>query len=166
MKIIKDLLSKKDFKVVQDSLMSEDFPWYYRDKETGRKEDGEYFSHNFYRHSIGGRSQWYYVVEPILSRLNISTLLFIRANLSINKNVPLHSRFHTDLKDPNATTAIFYVNTNNGMTLVQTSDGVIKSPAEENKIIIFNAQTFHHSVRQTDTKQRIVINFGFYGKKD
>ena len=164
MKIIKNLLSNKDLKILKDTIMSEDFPWFYRDTETESKEDGEYFSHNFCRLTMEGRSHWYYLVEPILAHLNISSLVFIRANLCTNKNVPIRSRFHTDTNDPTATTAIFYVNTNNGMTLIQTPEGNIKSPAEENKLIIFNSQTFHQSVRQTDTKQRIVINFGFYEK--
>ena len=165
MKIINNLLSDEDLKILKEGLMSEDFPWFYRDTETERKEDSEYFSHNFYRTNMEGRSRWYYMLEPILSHLNISSLIFIRANLCTNKNAPVRSRFHTDTNDPAATTAIFYVNTNNGMTLIRTPEGNIKSPAEENKIIIFNSQTFHQSVRQTDTKQRIVINFCFHEKE-
>jgi len=164
MKIIKNLLSDKDLKVLKDDIMSVDFPWFYRATETTHQEDGEYFSHNFYRTDMVGRSNWYPLIEPILPHLNISSLTFIRANLCVNSNVALRSRFHTDTDDPRATTAIFYVNTNNGMTLLKTPEGNIKSPAEENKIIIFNSQTFHQSVRQTDTKQRIVINFCFYEK--
>ena len=164
MKIIKNLLSSKDLKMVQDILMLEDFPWFYRATETTREEDGEYFTHNFMRVPQPGRSKWYYVLEPILSHLNILSLLMVRANLCVNSNVALRSRFHTDNNDPRVTTAIFYVNTNNGMTLLRTPEGIIKSPAEENKIIIFPSQTHHQSVRQTDTKQRVVINFNFYGK--
>ena len=164
MKIIKNLLSSNDLQMVKNTLMLEDFPWFYRPRETTSEEDGEYFTHNFIRVPQPGRSNWYYLVEPILSHLNISSLIFIRANLCTNKNAPVRSRLHTDTNDPTATTAIFYVNTNNGMTILQTPEGNIKSCAEENKLIIFNSQTFHQSVRQTDTKQRIVINFCFYGK--
>ena len=164
MKIIKNLLSSNDLQMVQDTLMSEDFPWFYRATETTREEDGEYFTHNFIRVPQPGRSNWYYALEPILPHLNISSLIMIRANLCVNSNVALRSRFHTDNNDPRVTTAIFYVNTNNGMTMLRTPEGIIESPAEENKIIIFPSQTHHQSVRQTDTKQRVVINFNFYGK--
>lgn len=165
MKIIKNLLSDKDLKMVQGMLMSEEFPWFYRATETTQEEDGEFFTHNFYRVPQPGHSKWYYVLEPILPRLDISSLLMARANLCVNSNVALRSRFHTDNNDPGVTTAIFYVNTCNGMTMLRTPEGIIKSPAEENKIIIFPSQTYHQSVRQTDTKQRVVINFNFYGNK-
>jgi len=124
MKIIKNLLSSKDLKMVQDTLMSEDFPWFYRATETTREEDGEYFTHNFIRVPQPGRSNWYYALEPILSHLNIFSLLMVRANLCVNSNVALRSSFHTDNNDPRVSTAIFYVNTNNGMTMLRTPEGI------------------------------------------
>ena len=68
MKIIKNLLSDKDLKMVQGMLMSEEFPWFYRATETTQEEDGEFFTHNFYRVPQPGHSKWYYVLEPILPR--------------------------------------------------------------------------------------------------
>ena len=53
------------------------------------------------------------------------------------------------------------MNTNNGFTLLKTKEGEVKSKSEENKLILFNSQTLHQSVRQTDTNQRITINFNF-----
>ena len=68
---------------------------------------------------------------------------------------------HCDIDSEESTTAIFYVNTNNGFTLLKTKEGEVKSKSEENKLILFNSQTLHQSVRQTDTNQRITINFNF-----
>ena len=55
--------------------------------------------------------------------------------------------------------AIFYVNTNDGITVLE--DGTeIKSI--ENRVLLFDPSTKHHSTTCTDQKVRININFNYF----
>ena len=161
MKIIHNCLSPKDFKPLKEMLTSKDFPWFYREAEVDKEIDSEYFTHTFYYAPDNLQSKWYELIIPILDKIKGSYLIWARANLLINKSTPLRSALHCDIDSEESTTAIFYVNTNNGFTLLKTKEGEVKSKSEENKLILFNSQTLHQSVRQTDTNQLITINFNF-----
>jgi len=161
MKIIHNCLSPKDFKPLKETLTSKDFPWFYREAEVDKEIDSEYFTHTFYYAPDNLQSKWYELIIPILDKIKGSYLIWARANLLINKSTPLRSALHCDIDSEESTTAIFYANTNNGFTLLKTKEGEVKSKSEENKLILFNSQTLHQSVRQTDTNQRITINFNF-----
>jgi len=161
MKIIHNCLSPNDLKPLQDTLTSKDFPWFYREAEVKKETDSEYFTHSFYHTPNTLRSKWYELIVPILEKIKGTSLIWARANLLINKSNPIRSALHRDIGSSKGTTAIFYVNSNNGFTLLKTDKGDVKSSSEENKLIIFNSQTLHQSVRQTDTNQRITLNFNF-----
>ena len=65
---------------------------------------------------------------------------------------------HFDLSFPHKG-AIFYVNTNDGFTVLE--DGTeIKSI--ENRVLLFDPSTKHHSTTCTDKKVRITINFNYF----
>jgi|TARA_R110000796_G_scaffold29803_2_gene80034 hypothetical protein len=161
MKIIHNCLSNKEFKTLQTTLTSNDFPWFYREAEVKKETDSEYFTHSFFHAPNTLRSKWYGLIVPILEKIKCTSLVWVRANLLINKSTPIRSALHRDMGSSKGTTAIFYVNSNNGFTLLKTDKGDVKSSSEENKLIIFDSQTLHQSVRQTNTNQRITINFNF-----
>ena len=58
----------------------------------------------------------------------------------------------------NSTTAIYYLTTCNGYTLI---DGK-KIKSVENQIVIFDSNIKHQMVSQTDTPERIVINLNYF----
>ena len=67
------------------------------------------------------------------------------------------SEFHVD-KEFFCNTAIFYINKNNGYTLLKDKT---KIAVEENKLLIIDTKTYHAAVTATDTDRRIVINFNY-----
>ena len=81
----------------------------------------------------------------------------IRANLLFKTKKHMQSDFHLD-KTFFCKTAIFYVNTNNGYTLLKDNT---KIKAEENKVLIIDSKTYHAAVTQTDVERRVVINFNY-----
>ena len=99
-------------------------------------------------------------------------ILRVKCNLLLAQHKQTMSAWHTDycsddiplayfnspLTQGKGTTAIYYLNTNNGYTEFK-EDG--KSLSEENKLIIFDTEKEHRAVRQTDTKSRIVVNINF-----
>jgi len=81
----------------------------------------------------------------------------VRANLLFKTKKHIQSEFHVD-KPFYCKTALLYVNTNNGHTLLKNK---IKIKAEENKLLIIDTKTPHAAVSQTDKDRRIVINFNY-----
>jgi len=83
----------------------------------------------------------------------------VRANCVLKNRKKNFSDFHCD-RTYDCTTAILYMNTNNGYTLLGEKEK-IKIKSEENKIVIFNSQTKHCAVSQTDQERRVVINLNY-----
>ena len=100
-------------------------------------------------------------MTPILEILKPLALIRIKANLQPFSFKTVKQTPHIDFKssnDTNVTTAIFYVNTNNGYTYFM--DGTeIKS--ERNKLIMFDSKKLHAGTTCTDQKRRMVINFNY-----
>jgi len=63
---------------------------------------------------------------------------------------------HVDYND--VTTAIFYINTNNGWTNFKNGD---KVESVENRLVIFDSNLEHEGVTCTDEIRRLVINFNY-----
>ena len=57
------------------------------------------------------------------------------------------------------TVGIYYVNGNNGYT--EFEDGT-KVESVENRFVSFAGDLIHRGVNQTDTKERVVINFNYF----
>ena len=63
-----------------------------------------------------------------------------------------------DTTRPGATTAIFYLNTNNGYTLFEDGQRVA---SVANRIVIFDAALRHTGASCTDADHRLVLNLNF-----
>ena len=85
-----------------------------------------------------------------------TSLMRIKANLNVATKEYLTRELHTDFNVP-CTTAIAYMNTNNGYTLFE--DGT-KVESKENRVVIFDSSLRHAGI-PTDKKRRVVINFNF-----
>lgn len=154
-KTIKNFLPKKEFKPLKDYLFSRWCNWFYRENMTWT--DDPYFYHIFYdQHEP--QSSSYTLVKPFIERLNIQALMQIRANLILSKDKPFYSNKHRDVDDLDSKTAIFYMNTCNGKTVVENEE----VESVENKLIIFPSQKLHYMISQTDVKRRIVININYF----
>ena len=62
---------------------------------------------------------------------------------------------------PNLKIALFYLNTNNGYTILE--DGT-KIESIENRLAIFDNTVIHTDCSQTDTEGRLVLNIAFTTK--
>lgn len=101
--------------------------------------------------------------------LKLKNILRIRFGLITKTPEPVLHGGHVDFKQPHLT-ALYYLTTCNGPTVFyeekwptenKTLTEARRVPAEENKMLIFDGTTYHSSISQTDTKQRIAINFNF-----
>ena len=58
----------------------------------------------------------------------------------------------------NHKTAIFYINSNNGFTVLENDT---KIESIENRLLLFNGSKKHHSTSCTNSGARININFNY-----
>ena len=155
MKIIDNFLDENNFKLVKDTFQTSNFPWYYTPFQVKPGDDSFMFCHLFVNDDKR-HSQFTESMRPFLNKLNIKKLLRIKANLTTKKQEHIKGEMHTDFE--NCTTAIWYLNTNNGYTLFDRGD---KIPSQENRVVEFDSNLKHCAVDHTDTKYRIVINFNY-----
>ena len=179
--IIDNFLSSKDSKIIINSLCANNFEWSFTSgiarnsddpinnhndqSDTFQKQLREYkkddymFNHTFFADQPFFMSKRINLMYPILSQLKIGMLYRIKANLYARTEKIVEHDWHTDMEEEHFS-AIYYVNTNNGKTLIKDI-GEIESV--ENRMLIFKGNLLHASTSASDTN-RININFNFFSK--
>ena len=169
MQIFDNFLDDTTFKNIQDLLIdSGEFPWYYVrgkiKKELSPAIHDFQFTHNFY--SDMKPNQYFNIVFPLVSKISPSSLMRIKANMTTILNDKYYFGYHNDYdveKNPHfnefGRTAIFYVNTNNGVTSFKNGTEV---QSVENRLVVFSPKELHAGINTTDTSVRCVINLNYY----
>ena len=155
-KIINNFLDPKDFISLAQLFFEpfNNFPWFLA-KVNGPQDTCFQFVHTFF-HDKKINSAFFKNLFLILERLKPKSLIRIKANLLTKSSKIIQHDYHTDYK--NCTTAIFYINSNNGHTKFKNGP-LIKS--KENTLIKFNSNLKHAGSTCTDQNVRIVINFNY-----
>lgn len=155
-KIIDNFLSTTEFDRLSKILLSYDFPWYYSDSIDHPKDGNFQYFHRFYD-NYDGYSDFYHIIEPTLNRIGGFKLHRAKANTTAaRKFLKRKQSFHIDME--NVTTAILYINSNNGGTKFKKGPFI---RSVENRMVIFNSNIEHCGVFCTDKKRRVVINFNY-----
>lgn len=160
--IIDNFLDDKSFKTLQDHIMGPWFPWVYNDALLTNVSDTSLydfqFVHTFYK-DHKPHSDLLHILDPILAKISPAAVLRIKANLNPRTdNLYLH-RAHTDVENYKCTTALFYINTNDGYTVFE--DGT-KVESVANRFVSFNSTMMHAGTSCTNQKIRVVINFNYH----
>lgn len=171
-KIIDNALSQETFEGIKNFVLNSNFPWNLVTEVVGpqgRKEKKNipitasyYFTHLFWKefhfhYSLytGPQSQ---IFAPILDLLDYNAIIRIKGNLYPSTETIVHHEDHNDCDFPHRG-AIFYLNTNNGFTVLEDD---IKIESIENRLLLFDPSIPHHSTTCTDNKCRVNINFNFF----
>ena len=158
--IIDDFLEPLNFSELQDIFLGAQIPWYYNkgvNQPSSQNDSKDYqFTHKIFEDSMI-QSEIFALIQPILAKLNVKSLIRIKANLSTKAEEASYQGFHTDTTF-DCTTAIFYLNTNNGHTMV----GDQKIESIENRLVRFNSQILHTGSTATDTQVRVVLNLNYF----
>ena len=160
-KVHSQILKDSDLKQIHDTMLGDNFPWFFY-PDTAMQGDGHFmFTHMFFlKNKIN--SDFYFLLEPILNfikdKKSYNKIYRIKANLYTNKDKPLNQPSHYDyIKDnKNCFIALFNLITCNGGTVIE--DKKIKS--KQNDLIIFD-NVEHYGITQSDTPTRVSINFNF-----
>jgi hypothetical protein len=161
-KVIDNFLQEEDFNIIRDFLMGDEIEWHYQKSVTYKnlaKADDRafYFSHLFY-YNPKITSAHIQILNPLIEKLDVKAFIRIKANLYPNLSGYNPSEPHVDY-DYSHKGAIFYINTNDGCTLL--NDGT-KIESIANRILFFDPSEMHDSTYPTDTKIRVNINMNYF----
>lgn len=162
--VIDNYLTDNAFETLKNQIDNDDqsFPWYYNRFVDNRNKpalnDHFYFAHVLYnRGQIN--SPHYDAVVPLLNKIQTKAVIRVKVNAyPKNGDEIVKHRPHKDY-DFEHKGAIFYLNTNNGKTIL--ADGTeIDSVA--NRILFFDPSIPHNSTNCTDAKMRFNININYF----
>lgn len=160
-KIIDDALPQEEFDFIKNNILNSNFPWNLTTIVTNEKEvlpthASFYFTHMFWDgFNIEPQSQMF---APLLNLMNSHSVMRIKANCYPSTPEKITHDNHYDYPFSHKG-AIFYLNTNNGMTILEDKVGV---ESIENRLLLFDSSKMHTSTTCTDTKCRINVNFNYF----
>lgn len=160
-KVIDNFLSTDQFKEIKKIILSPFFPWFYQTNinHSSKPSDNDcYFTNLIINNSLVNNQDTYSLVSPILNKLDIKSIIRIKANLypSTDK-IKIHPP-HVDYSFEHKA-AIFYLNTNNGKTII---DNTVEIDSIENRLLLFEGFKNHSSTSCTDVDCRVNINFNYF----
>lgn len=164
LKIIDNFLDFKNFQIIQDAIYGADLPWFqnrYLVYENEIEENNTWnwqLTHTFYNQNMP-RSDKFFLLEPIITRLNPGALVRVKANLIPRTDKIIVHPYHVDIDNFKGKTAVYYINSNNGYTLFKDGSNV---ESIENRMVIFDSILEHTGTSCTNARNRCVINFNFY----
>ena len=159
-KIINNFLDPKDFISLAQLFFEpfNNFPWFLSTVNGPNpfvKDTCFQFVHTFF-HDKKINSAFFKNLFLILERLKPKSLIRIKANLLTKSSKIIEHGYHIDYK--NCTTAIFYINSNDGYTKFKNGPLIT---SKENTLIKFNSNLEHTGSTCTDQNVRVVINFNY-----
>ena len=153
--VIDNFLPENHFLKIESNFMGHLFPWFYSDTVT--YHDNAYqFTHTLFdEHQLN--SDYFPLMYPILNKLNVMSLVRIKANCIPKTNVIEKHGYHTDAK--NCKTALLYINDNNGSTEFEAGETVL---SKRNRLVEFDSNLKHRGTTCTDQNIRVNINFNYF----
>ena len=163
MKIVDNFLPREDHLKILNCLEDSHFPWFFN-KEKDSPEKAHLitqfqFVHSFFRGTE--KSIFYPHIVPILSLLKPRILIRAKANLNPYSQKLVEGEFHKDHSIKQVTVAIYYVNSNDGYTVIKTKNKLEKVDSIANRLVVFSSSLSHKGTNSTNCKNRMVINFNY-----
>lgn len=167
MEVIDNFLPPLQLEDVQKYCLGSDCLWTYQPTVTHKdgQTDRPQFIHGFYRDNQPDYHNDINSIYPILNILQPISIFRIKMNRITRTPDIMTNTFHqdmyglTDEKMKQWTTAIFYVNSNDGYT--EFEDGT-KVESVENRLVSFSSDTMHRGTSTTNEDARVIINFNYF----
>mgnify|MGYP003124075172 FL=1 len=163
-KVIDNFLDDESYKNLNNVIKGGFFNWFVEKEDTddNTKNLNGFFNHNFFNNHEPASPYFKTLIIPILEKLNICSIINIRANLSLRDKDTIESGLHTDNKSNSAYTAILFLTKCNAKTVLELPDKKINIESIENRMLIFKSKIKHKVIYHTDVHKRFVINFNFF----
>ena len=168
--IIDNFMPKEVFEEFQSIIR--EIPWYtsvvLNEKWLCDPIDNFMLTHNFYDQYKPQSQLFSQYIEPLLSHMQVRSLIRVRANLTTRTEKIIKHGFHIDYEavidgevqeTHNCFTSILYLNTNDGYTELENGT---KIESIENRLIKFPLSYRHTGTTCTNQPFRSVINFTYF----
>ncbi len=160
--VIDNFLSKEDFNLVYDHIMSSEFAWYWNDvvykgSEKEHKITNYYETHLLYQ-NVAMSPSFDIIIHKFYNKLEIKALERMKVNCYPGQDNFFEHGYHVDRDYPHKG-AIFCINTCDGYTVFKTGE---KIESVANRIILFDPSKEHSSTNTTNAKRRVNINFNYF----
>ena len=160
-KIIPNFLSEEEHKEIFDRIQRLDF--YYQKTIAERTDNSGFFFCNKLYDAVIKRDldpTYLPIITPLLYKGLLREIYRVQVNCFIKQSKPIFTGIHTD--DPRSHNVLLYfVNTNNGYTILDPNGKNIKVPSVANQALFFDGKIEHQAVTQTDENVRFNININF-----
>ena len=168
MKIQDNFLPQEQYENIRKNILAADFPWFYNssvlhgiDQDDDISDRGQ-FTHAFLvsDNKVSSRkvlSHQFDLIKPLLDNLKGSEIFRIKSNLQLRTESIEKTGWHDD-GFGNCTTAIYYINSNNGVTEFEDGSSV---NSVANRLVTFNGTMKHRGSTHTNTKTRVLINLNY-----
>lgn len=152
-KVYDNFLSEEEFLKIKNSILNSEFSWNLTPNVSNLQENLKITSSYYFTHLF----ETYEIFESLLNKLNPTKIIRIKANLyPSTEQIEKHSN-HIDYDYENIG-AIYYLNTNNGLTILGDT---VKVESVKNRLLLFDASRPHCSTTCSDDKCRVNVNLNF-----
>lgn len=161
-KVYDNFLVPDEFNHLNSVFEGSDIDWYYNDYVVDSSLDKRDYQliHNLYTNYGFHISNFMTPLNCLIDKINPTALIRVKANMNLwagNENY-IHG-YHTDYSHPAITTAVYYINDNDGFTIFEETGEKIYSVA--NRLVEFPSRMVHSGSTATNVKSRIVINLNY-----
>ena len=160
-KIIDNALPQEEFENIRNNILNPHFSWNLTTMVTNEEEvlpthASFYFTHMFWSgFNTEPQSQMF---APLLNLMECNAIMRIKGNCYPSTPEIITHDKHVDYPFPHKG-AIFYLNTNNGLTILEDK---VEVKSIENRLLLFDPSKPHTSTTCTNTKCRINVNFNYF----
>jgi hypothetical protein len=160
--IVDDYLNQADYVRLKEVVMGPSFPWYYQNCVGYQTYDDPYFYFDHVLYTNGSPWSWFCndVANIFIQKIQPDKIFRIKVNGFPRENTNVVHSYHKDMVDKHYV-GLYYVNTNNGHTLLNINDEIVKVDSVANRMLFFDGSISHTAVSQTDEKIRVNINFDY-----
>ena len=160
-KIIDNFLDPNEFEAIKNSMESGEFPWYFNRSKVYTGDGKFQHVHTFFKYEEGRNSEYLEMWNNFMNKIEATKCYRIKANMTLKSSSQIadDSEWHIDDQGDALKTAVFYINTNNGYTELESG---VRVGSVANRACIFDSTLKHRGVGHTSSDHhRIVVNFNY-----
>ena len=159
-KIIDDFLPEEEFLNIKNLMESREFTWYFFRYQIFIGDNKGQHVHVFFKH--GQRNSEYLEMwNNFMRKIEATKCYRIKANMTLKSSSQIadDTEWHIDDQGDALKTAVFYINTNDGYTELESG---VRVGSVANRACIFDSTLKHRGVGHTSPDHhRIVVNFNY-----
>tara|TARA_R100000664_G_C2664380_1_gene79157 strand:+ start:40 stop:561 length:522 start_codon:yes stop_codon:yes gene_type:complete len=170
-KIIDNFLPEEEFLNIKDLIEGREFPWYFNRSKIHHGDGKFQHVHTFFKYEgvknvndtvkIELNSPYLEIWNNFMNKIEATRCYRVKANmtLKLSSQIADDSDWHVDSQGDALKTAVFYINTNDGYTELESG---VRVGSIANRVCIFDSNLKHRGVGHTSPDHhRIVVNFNY-----